>query len=57
MAFPKKNKLVTPPIEDINGKFQEVRVKVVPGGVNAKKWKIPGGLMLKLTENPGRSKP
>ena len=45
-------------IEDINGKFQEGRVKVVgiPGGytnieektyisrgVNAKKWKIPGG--------------
>ena len=35
MAFPKK-KLVTPPIEDINEKFQEVRVKVVPGGVKAK---------------------
>ena len=47
-----------PPVEDINGNFQVGRVKVVgiPGGlskfegktrifngVNAKKWKIPGG--------------
>ena len=56
--------------EDINGKFQGGRVKVVgiqgglskfkgktwiSRGVNAKKVKISRGVMIKLTGNPGGS--
>ena len=59
MGFSRKKIVTPPPtVEDNNGKFQGCRVKVVgvPGGtpkvvektwissgVNAKKWKIPGG--------------
>ena len=54
-AFPEKN--CKPPVEDINGKFQGVKVKVVgiPGGtpkIEEKTW-ISSGVTVNLTGNPG----